>query len=50
MIKWRFKVCDSDQICSHFQGNSIKQIIDKIYYGKEDDMIIIDLIELIPNS
>ncbi len=50
MIKWRFKACDGHQSCSHFQGNSIKQIIDKIYYGKKDDMIIIDLIELIPDS
>mgnify|MGYP005663101505 CR=1 FL=1 len=50
IIKWRFKACDGHQSCSHFQGNNIKQIVDKIYYGKEDDMIIIDLIELIPDS
>ena len=50
VIKWRLKMGKESSTCSYFQGNNIKQIIDKFYYGKEEDTIIIDSIQLVPDS
>tara|TARA_B100000674_G_scaffold496814_2_gene528250 strand:+ start:2032 stop:2460 length:429 start_codon:yes stop_codon:yes gene_type:complete len=50
LVKWAHKSDNSLLNCSHFQGNHIREIVDKIYYGKGADTIIIDTIELIHDS
>ena len=49
MVEWNYKNGDKTKI-SYFRGKSLEDIMEKFYYGKSMNSIVIYKMEMIPES